>query len=179
MARPVADLCAIGVAELDAGEFLGVDLDDGDVRVLIGTDHCGWTAIVATVGVGRELDEYLVGFIDDVIVGDDVAAWVDDEAGAEGAALCTHDAVAIFVTLSALPPKKRLKKSCMSPGCWSSPPCGRLGRPRRRGFLILDCLGSDSVLMLTTAGPTCLTICEKPLESDVGEGMTSGLARMS
>ncbi len=36
---PVADLCAVGVAELDGGErLLGVDLDDGDVGVLIDAD---------------------------------------------------------------------------------------------------------------------------------------------
>ena len=29
--------------------------------------------------------------------------------------------------------------------------------------------------MFTTAGPTCLTICEKPLERATGEGMTRGL----
>ena len=35
---------------------------------------------------------------------------------------------------------------------------------------------SDSVLMLTTAGLTCLTICEKPFESEVGDGITRGFA---
>ena len=30
--------------------------------------------------------------------------------------------------------------------------------------------------MLTTAGPTCLTICEKPFESAAGDGMTMGRA---
>ena len=38
------------------------------------------------------------------------------------------------------------------------------------------CFGSDSVLMFTTAGPTCFTICEKPFESVTGEGITSARA---
>ena len=42
--------------------------------------------------------------------------------------------------------------------------------------LLVEGLGSSSVLILTTAGPTCLTICEKPLESATGEGMTRGFA---
>ena len=37
--HPVADLGAVGVAELDGGQgLLGVDLDDGDVGVLIDAD---------------------------------------------------------------------------------------------------------------------------------------------
>jgi len=32
------------------------------------------------------------------------------------------------------------------------------------------------VLMLTTAGPTCLAICEKPLERVAAAGMTRGFA---
>ena len=40
----------------------------------------------------------------------------------------------------------------------------------------MDGFGSSSVLMFTTAGPTCLTIWEKPLESTTGEGITRGLA---
>ena len=35
------------------------------------------------VGIGGELDVDLVGFVDDVIVGDDVALGIDDKAGAE------------------------------------------------------------------------------------------------
>ena len=35
------------------------------------------------VGIGGELDVDLVGLVDDVIVGDDVALGIDDEAGAE------------------------------------------------------------------------------------------------
>ena len=53
-----------------------------------------------------------------------------------------------------------------------------LGGPAlpRRLRVLADCLGISSVLMLTTAGPTCLTIWEKPLERVTGEGMTRGWA---
>ena len=34
----------------------------------------------------------------------------------------------------------------------------------------------DSVLMLTTLGPSCLAICENALESSLGEGTDSGVA---
>jgi len=65
----------------------------------------GWTAFFAwraTVRIGGEANEDLVGLIDDVIVGDDVAARVDDEAGAEGFALATEAAVVVTVaTLAA------------------------------------------------------------------------------
>ncbi len=41
---------------------------------------------------------------------------------------------------------------------------------------MVACLGMDSVLMLTTAGLTCLTIWAKPLERVTGLGMTMGRA---
>ena len=44
--HPVADLRAVGVAQLDGGQrFLGVDLDDGDVGVLVDADDLGGTAV--------------------------------------------------------------------------------------------------------------------------------------
>ena len=87
--HPVADLRAVGVAELDGGQGLcGVDLDDGDVGVCVDADDRGGTAVIGcVVGIGGELDVDLVGLVDDVVVGDDVAARIDDEAGAEGLAL--------------------------------------------------------------------------------------------
>ena len=60
----------------------------------------------------------------------------------------------------------------MSP--WSPPSPLLLRRPLRT----VDCLGSDSVLMFTTAGPTCLTMAEKPLERVTGLGSTSGRASL-
>ncbi len=102
--HPVADLGAVGVAELDGGERLGrVDLDDGDVGLGIDADDLGGTAfVVGVVGIGGELDVDLVGFVDDVVVGDDVAAGVDDEAGAEGLALAAGVVVTLVAALAAL-----------------------------------------------------------------------------
>ncbi len=82
--NPVADLGLVGVAELDGGQRgIGVDLDDGEVGGLVGADHARRTSEVLSVGIGGELDVDLVGLLDHVIVGDDVALGVDDEAGAE------------------------------------------------------------------------------------------------
>ena len=54
------------------------------------------------VGIGGELDKDLVGLFDDVIVGDDVALGIDDEAGAEGLAdLAVVTAVALVGDLAA------------------------------------------------------------------------------
>ena len=70
----------------------GVDADD------VG----GTAAFGAVVGIGGQLDVDLVGFVDDVVVGNDVAAGVDNEAGAEGLALSANAAIcAIISTLAA------------------------------------------------------------------------------
>ena len=83
--NPVAHLGGVGVAHLDGGQGgAGVDFDDGQIGGLVSADDARRTAEVLGVGIGGELDENLVGFFHDVIVGDDVAPGVDDEAGAEG-----------------------------------------------------------------------------------------------
>src|SRR5207248_415613 len=98
---PVADLGAVGVAELHGRQGLRcVDLDDGDVGLGIGADDLGEMPVVeGVIGVAVELDVDLVGFVDDVIVGNDVTARVDDEARAEGFALGV--AGAVIATLAA------------------------------------------------------------------------------
>jgi hypothetical protein len=78
----------------------------------------------------------MVGLVDDVVVGDDVAARIHDEAGAESFALARTLAVkgtaaAVIIALA---------------------------------------------LLATTAGPTCFTIWEKPLDNVTGLGMVSGRA---
>jgi hypothetical protein len=74
-------LCAVGITELDGGKRLfGVDFDDGDIGVLIDSDYSGKTAWVArVVGIAGEPDLIVVGLIDEVVIGDDVAAGIDDE----------------------------------------------------------------------------------------------------
>jgi hypothetical protein len=70
-----------------------LDFEDGDVGGFVDADDFGGTALVAFRIVG-EADEDAVGFVDDVVVGNDVAAGIDDEAGAEGlaflAVIATH-----------------------------------------------------------------------------------------
>ena len=82
--HPVAHLRAVGVAEFDGGEGgLGVDLDDGDIGFDVDANDGGGVALhagEAVFGLAGELDVDLVGLVDDMVVGDDVAARVDDEA---------------------------------------------------------------------------------------------------
>ena len=81
---PVADLGGVGVAQFNGRKRrAGVDLDDGKVGGLVDADDAGGTAKILSVGIGGELDVDFVGFVDDVVVGDDVALGIDDEAGAE------------------------------------------------------------------------------------------------
>ncbi len=75
----------------------GVDLDDGEVGGLVGSDYARGASEVLTVGIGGELDVDLVGLFDHVVVGDDVALGIDDEAGAERFANLTVFAVIALV----------------------------------------------------------------------------------
>ena len=65
------------------------------------TTVAGTAVVRAVVGVGGELDVDLVGLIDDVVVGDDVAARIDDKAGAKGVALAAVGAVFSAAPLAA------------------------------------------------------------------------------
>ena len=60
---------------------LAVDLDERDVGVGIGADHAG-----AQTAAVRQLDRDALGAIDDVVVRQDAAVGVDDEAAAGAAA---------------------------------------------------------------------------------------------
>ena len=73
----------VGSPNFTAGSVpVVLDLDQRDVGALVGADHLGLE--FALVG---ELDGDLVGALDDVRVGQDVAVRGDDEARAERAAL--------------------------------------------------------------------------------------------
>src|SRR5271154_2813775 len=61
--------------------LLSVNPDDGEVGILIRSDDLG----VVDGGVAGELDLDLGGVLDDVIVGEDQALFVNDNAGAEAA----------------------------------------------------------------------------------------------
>ena len=60
------------------------DLDDREIRRLVCADYARGTAEFLAIRIGGELDVDFVGLLDHVIVGDDVALGIDDEAGAEG-----------------------------------------------------------------------------------------------
>lgn len=76
----LADFDVVGVGEGECGEgLLGVlDLDDGDVCFGVDADEGGFVGFLV---VGGDADFECVG--DDVVVGEDVAFWCDDDAGAE------------------------------------------------------------------------------------------------
>src|SRR5215472_13816317 len=98
----VAHLRHVAVAQLDGGQGgIGVDLDDGEVGGLVDADDARRAAEVLGVGVGGELDVDLVGLVDDVVVGDDVALGVDDETGAEGLADLVIAVIALVGDLAA------------------------------------------------------------------------------
>ena len=67
------------VAERHGGKVVPLDLEHRHVGLGIGADHLG---LVGLAVVGRHLD--LVGAVDDVIVGHDIAVGGDDEARALG-----------------------------------------------------------------------------------------------
>ena len=157
-----------------------VDLDDGDVGLGVDADDVGGTAVVGrVVGIGGELDVDLVGLVDDVVVGDDVAARVDDEAGAEGFALVA--AGAVIAAIATLAAEEAVEEVLHVAGvCWLVivAVVGLLAAAAGRGGGVCwrTAWAGSSVLMLTTAGPTCLAILEKSLDRVTGLGMMSGRA---
>src|SRR5262249_38263010 len=81
--HPFADAQLIGVAEGYSAEIGDVvDLDDGDIRLRV-TAHDLRLVLLFIL----ELDDDFVGVLDDVVVGEDVAVAIDDEAGAQAALL--------------------------------------------------------------------------------------------
>lgn len=79
--RELADFDFVRVGEFEGFEFfvgLSFDAEDGDVEEAVGVDEDGGE--VATVVEGDA--DFLVS-VDDVVVGDDVSFFGDDDAGAE------------------------------------------------------------------------------------------------
>jgi hypothetical protein len=77
--HPVADVERSGRCEAQRRQLGArpVDVKHGDVRGWIGADDLG-----LDVRAVRELDAHRLGTVDDMLVGDDVAVLVDDEAAA-------------------------------------------------------------------------------------------------
>ena len=76
---PIPDLGVIAVSPCHVGKLLvGIDLEKGDVGLLVAADHFGRVPAVI-------LKEYrhLVGVGDDMVVGYNVTGGVDDEPGAQ------------------------------------------------------------------------------------------------
>ena len=81
---PVADVHAVGVAQLGGGQrLLGVNLDDGQIGFPVHTDH--GRVVGHGGGIVHQLHANAVGFLHHVVVGDDVALGIDDDAGAQRA----------------------------------------------------------------------------------------------
>jgi hypothetical protein len=86
--HPVADPALVGIAELGGRQRLLVgrlDLEHGDVDPAVGADQLG-----LELGVVAQDHRDVLGALDDVVVGEDVALAVDDEARAQrgAAAFC-------------------------------------------------------------------------------------------
>ncbi len=80
--NPVANLHSIGISELGDGQVVaGLDLDHGEVGVFVEAHDAA--SVFRGVAVERDLN--FGGLIDDVIVGEDEAFFVDNDAGAETA----------------------------------------------------------------------------------------------
>src|SRR6267154_1492212 len=80
--HPIADLHAIGVAELRNGQlFIRFNFDHGEVGILIHAHNFSGVLLRAAA----QLHLNLGGLLDHVIVGEDVAALVNDHAGAKAA----------------------------------------------------------------------------------------------
>src|SRR5690242_4500476 len=76
---PFADLKAIAVAQFGKGEFLLlVDLDQCQVQLFV--HPLDLTLYLTPLG---KLDQYLVGAVDYMVVGEDIAVGADDETAAQ------------------------------------------------------------------------------------------------
>ena len=111
------------------GQVAGVDLDQREVALLVGADDLG--VELALVG---EADLHRLGVVDDVVVGDDEAVVVDDEARAErdalGAVLLRALRPPGLPPISGMP-KRRMNSSKGEPGP-KGEPSGIPAIPARR-----------------------------------------------
>src|ERR1019366_1898987 len=88
----------------------GVDLDDSQVCGLVDADDARRPAQVLRVGVGGELDVDFVSLVDYVVIGDDVALGVDDEAGPEGFANAASTAIFTVALVRRLAAKEAVEE---------------------------------------------------------------------
>ena len=93
----VADLEAVGVAELERRQVVAVDVEQREVARRVDADDLGRQLLPVGADLGRDLARAL----DDVRVGDDQAVGGDDEPGA--GALPLADAAEMYATASLAP----------------------------------------------------------------------------
>ena len=97
--HPVAEADLVAVAELDRGERLRrFELQHREIGLLVDADQLG-----LDLGAVVEDDVDLVGIGDDVVVGDDDAGGVDDEARAERIGLARLELAALVAALAGRP----------------------------------------------------------------------------
>ena len=194
--HPVAHLRGVGVAQLHGRQRrAGIDLDDRQVGGLVDADHARRTAQILGVGIGGELDVNLVGLLDHVIVGDDVALGIDDEARAQR--LLHSAALVAALGRGNLAAEEAVEKVLEVVGALSlslslslllivfvsvviaagsSAGWAERWKWKLRVPLFADCLGRVWVLMFTTAGPTCRAIFTKSLGGTVELTTLRGVA---
>src|SRR5439155_23663493 len=84
--HPLPDLQVVRVAEVHRRQIAGtVDLDQRDVGFRVAPDDLRLELLAP-----RQLDDYLVRILDDVVIGEYVAGRIDDEARAEALRLVRH-----------------------------------------------------------------------------------------
>src|SRR5579883_2137328 len=59
--------------------MVGIDLEERQVGALVAANQLGLVSLAII-----ECDADLCRLADDVVIGDDIAGWIDDETGAEG-----------------------------------------------------------------------------------------------
>ena len=103
---PVAHLAGVRIAHLHRGQRLGGgDLHHRQIRILIHADYLAHAALKA-FGVGGKLHVNPIRLLHHVIVSNDVAAGIHDEAGAER---LTH-LVTLFAAAMALAAKEPVEE---------------------------------------------------------------------
>ena len=135
----IADLHLVGIADRDGGEIPGIDLDHGNIRLVVLSDH----ASLELAAVGE--DHFQIrGVIDYMVVGQDVAFRAHNHAGTETLGTLLIGNIELAAKLVA---EELAEQRIHCPAVLFSPVV----------FTTLD------DLMLTTVGTTTFTTGAKPV----------------
>ena len=88
--HPFANFQVFGIAQLQRRQILAIDLDQRDVRILVGADHLGVVHIAVV-----ETHDHFIGIGHDMMVGQDITIFRNNETGAERAGFAFFDAIVI------------------------------------------------------------------------------------